>query len=326
MFQFQNLCNSVKFVLIFLLFSSIQSLKAQGIQTLAPNYLRIPEKEFEVNILWKGDSVNGTWEAHSALLLPVTLPGCPKQFYMQFDLGAPSTIFYKSSLQEIQSKYPRLKMNINSSDMLSDFRFLVGTTPVLADSAKVIGYQNTLIDWKNKKSIDIIGTIGGDFIENRFVIFDFRSDRLINGTELSKEIQETVKFTDFMYIQRTVLLPSEIKGKKTVLYFDTGSSAYPLLTDKQTAESLSLPGAGSSQYSVRSWNRSLTATTFKTNDSISIASKKIPIKKVTYMQGASDTQIAQMMKMGIGGMTGNKLFIGSILVLDTKNKKFGLLN
>ena len=44
------------------------------------------------------------------------------------------------------------------------------------------------------------------------------------------------------------------------------------------------------------------------------------------MQGASDTQIAQMMKMGIGGMTGNKLFIGSILVLDTKNKKLGFIN
>jgi hypothetical protein len=129
-----------------------------------------------------------------------------------------------------------------------------------------------------------------------------------------------------MYIRRTVLLPSEINGKKTVLYFDTGSSAYPLLTDKQTAESLARPGTGSTQNPVRSWNRTLTATTFETNDSISIASKKIPIKKVTYMQGASDTQIAQMMKMGIGGMTGNKLFIGSILVLDTKNKKFGFIN
>lgn len=326
MFQLQTLCKAVKLLLICFLFSSLQSLNAQGIPTLAPNYLRIPEKEFKVNILWKGDSVNGNWEAHSALLLPVKLPGCSKQFYMQFDLGAPGTLFYKSSIQEIQSKYPRLKMNINSSDILSDFRFLVGNTPVLADSAKVIAYQNNSIDWKNKESIEIIGTIGGDFIENRFVIFDFRSDRIIIGTELSKEIQESVKFTDFMYIRRTVLLPSEINGKKTVLYFDTGSSAYPLLTDKQTAESLARPGTGSTQNPVRSWNRTLTATTFETSDSISIASKKIPIKKVTYMQGASDTQIAQMMKMGIGGMTGNKLFIGSILVLDTKNKKFGFIN
>jgi hypothetical protein len=31
-----------------------------------------------------------------------------------------------------------------------------------------------------------------------------------------------------------------------------------------------------------------------------------------------------MLRMGIGGMTGNKLFLHYILVLDTKNKKFGL--
>jgi hypothetical protein len=32
-----------------------------------------------------------------------------------------------------------------------------------------------------------------------------------------------------------------------------------------------------------------------------------------------------MMQMGIGGMTGNKLFLNYTLVLDTKNKKFGLM-
>jgi hypothetical protein len=57
-----------------------------------------------------------------------------------------------------------------------------------------------------------------------------------------------------------------------------------------------------------------------------LASHKLPIKFATYIEGASDTQIQQMMKMGIGGMTGNKLFLNATLVLDTRNKKFGVLS
>jgi hypothetical protein len=33
-----------------------------------------------------------------------------------------------------------------------------------------------------------------------------------------------------------------------------------------------------------------------------------------------------MKRMGIDGMTGNKSFLNSVLVLDTRNKKFGVLH
>ena len=62
-----------------------------------------------------------------------------------------------------------------------------------------------------------------------------------------------------------------------------------------------------------------------TGDSITIAFNKIPINKATYIEGASDAQVKQMMKMGIGGMTGNKLFLRSLLFLDLRNKKFSVV-
>jgi hypothetical protein len=40
----------------------------------------------------------------------------------------------------------------------------------------------------------------------------------------------------------------------------------------------------------------------------------------------STSKVEQMMQMGIGGMTGNKLFLNYKLVLDTRNKKFGLIH
>lgn len=109
-----------------------------------------------------------------------------------------------------------------------------------------------------------------------------------------------------------------------MLYFDTGSSMYPLLTDKNTAEALALPNTPVLQSKVRSWDTFRTANSLATSASIEIAGVQVPVRFSTYMEGVSDSQVAQMMKMGIGGMTGNKLFVGHILVIDTVNKKFGL--
>src|SRR5690349_21738940 len=96
MLQLQKPFQNVLFVIFSLLCIGLKKSSAQQMPALAPNFLSLPEKNYEIKMLWQGDSVHGRWEPHAALLLPVKLKGCPKQFYMQFDLGAPSTLFYRS--------------------------------------------------------------------------------------------------------------------------------------------------------------------------------------------------------------------------------------
>ena len=111
-----------------------------------------------------------------------------------------------------------------------------------------------------------------------------------------------------------------------MLFFDTGSSAFELITDEATFGLLASTNSVRVQSPVTSWDRTLIAHSITTGDSIEVGLKKIPIKKVTYMEGASTAQVEQMKKIGIGGMTGNKLFLNHQLLLDTKNKKFGVFN
>jgi hypothetical protein len=66
------------------------------------------------------------------------------------------------------------------------------------------------------------------------------------------------------------------------------------------------------------------AHSYPSNQKIEIASRKINVNRATYIEGATDSQVQQMLKMGIGGMTGNKLFSDYILILDTKLKMFGI--
>jgi hypothetical protein len=93
-----------------------------------------------------------------------------------------------------------------------------------------------------------------------------------------------------------------------------------------TANKLAIPNTTTESYPVKSWGRTLTANTVATVDSLEMALLKLPIKKVTYIEGASDSQVQQMLKLGIDGMIGNKLFLNNILIIGTKTKKFGIIN
>lgn len=298
---------------------------AQSVPGISDNYLILPEKTQSIKFYWQGDTINAKWEEHTAILLPVKLKNCTKLFFMQFDLGAPYSLFYKNKLVAIQAKYPKVIQFKESNDKLENYTFKIDKMPLLAKQIVVKQFDSSTINWTNKNGIEIIGTIGADLIDGKVVQIDYPNKNLTISQEISEELKSKITLVDFIYAQRRILLPAKIKGKQTILYFDTGSSMYELLTDKKTAQSLAVAGTKVIQNKVKSWDKYLTANTIDTNDSVEIGGSKIAIHKATFMDGVSNSQIEQMMKMGIGGMTGNKLFLVYKLVIDTKNKKFGLI-
>ena len=301
-----------------------QTAHSQGMPALPDNQLQLPTNNFSIPFTWLGDSVNGKWEPHAVLLLPVKLENCRKTFYMQFDLGHPYSVFYKNKLEAIGQKYPNV-IELKDSVKLTHFSFSVGKTTITAASIPVQQFDSTGINWANKKSKDIIGTIGSDLVDGKTVIIDYPNLQITVATSVPGKIKKKVSLTGFMYVMRSIILPAKINGEQTMLYFDSGSSMYELLTDKKTAEALALPNSKATQNRVRSWDRLLTANSLPSNASIEINGRSIPIHQTTFMEGMSNSQVERMMKMGIGGMTGNKLFLPYKLILDTKNKKFGLL-
>jgi hypothetical protein len=283
----------------------------------------LPDERFKIPFTWKGDSINGQWENYAAMLIPVKLDGCPKQFYMQFDVGAPYSLFYRNKLKAISSHYP-LAVHIPDSAVTGiGLSFKIGKRKIIASEMMLKQLGDPQINWNNN-AIEIIGTLGADLIGDKTVLIDYPGQKISIGYKIPQKPGLTL--TDLIYANRSIILPALIKGKKTMLFFDSGSSAFELLTNKETAAMLALPGATSVTYPVSSWGKILTATSYASGDSIEIASVKMPLNKVTYIEGASDDQVNRMMKMGIGGMTGNKLFLHSILVLDIKNKQFGILH
>jgi hypothetical protein len=308
----------------FIIASSVRPAMCQSMPALPANQLILPSGPYSIPFTWLGDTVNGVWEPHVALLIPVKLKKCPKLFYMQFDLGSPYSLFYGNKLAAIRTRYPKALRQHHSSGKLNNFSFSLGKMPVSAKEIVVKEFDQSGINWKNKARLEIIGTIGSDVIDAKVLVIDYPAEKLVIGGDIPAELQPKLMLTDFLYARRSIILPATLQGKKTMLYFDTGSSMYPLLTDKTTAETLALPNTPLLHGKVRSWDTFRIANSLATSASIEIANVKVPLRFTTYIEGVSDSQVAQMMKMGIGGMTGNKLLLDYILVIDTANKKFGL--
>lgn len=303
---------------------SAQPCLAQSVPELPPSQLTIPAGEHTFSFAWGGDTLQGEWNPHTALLLPVKLEGCGRQFYMQFDLGSPNSLFYRNKIKGIQEKYLSAQLTMNEDHSLKPFHFYIGNMKVQAGTMEVRSFDTTTLS-SDTGYREIIGTLGADLIENKVLIMDYSREQITIADIIPFNLASQMTLTGFTFARRSVLLPAMILGKRTMLFFDTGSSAFQLLTNKETWQALAEPGAVPAQYAARSWNRMLMAHTISTHDSLTMAGQPIPIRKVTYVEGASDSQISMMMKLGIGGMTGNALFFQHILVLDTRHQQFGLL-
>lgn len=321
--QSKSIKRSLVVIFFAIMFHNIA--KAQSIPNIPDNYLVLPTKAHSITFYWQGDTINSNWEEHTAILLPVQLNNCPKLFFMQFDLGSPYSLFYKNKLVSIQAKYPKAIPLKESDEKMTNYSFKIDKMPLLAKQIVIKQFDSSSINWADKNSIEIIGTIGADLIDGKVAIIDYPNNKLTISQTIPTKMESKFSSSDFIYTQRRILLPARIKGKQTMLYFDTGSSMYELLTNKKTAQSLAIDNSEPIQTKVKSWDKYLTANTVFTNDSIEISGIEIPIRKATFIDGISNSQVEQMMKMGIGGMTGNKLFLEYILILDTKNKKFGLV-
>lgn len=292
-------------------------------QEVPENQLVIPAKTNVIPFTWQGDSIHSVWEPHTAMLVPVKLKHCARTFYMQFDLGSPYSLLYKNKTDAIRAKYPRSLPPDTAAGQLYLFSFKTGKVKVTARKILVNQYDSSAIDWSHTNGIEVIGTLGADMIDGRVASIDYPGRTITLSQDIPHQ-GDPVKMVDFMYAYRRVLLPAKIKGRETLLYFDTGSSMFELLASKETVLQLAVPNASPQQFPVRSWNRTLTANVLASDQSIEIAHTLVPLHSSAYIDGVSDTQVKQMLKMGISGMTGNKLFLNYVLILDTKNNKFGL--
>ena len=267
------------------------------------NCLHIKNESGKVQIKW-GDE-------KKSMLLPIHFESDTTTYYFQFDTGSPSTLLYKNAITEIKS--------IAINDKTAQANFKIGKSVVKSEKWKVIDFGSKPQDGNLK----IIGTIGTDILENRKTILNFKDNYVVfNCAEEPKKLQN--KSFDFIFKKRKIIIPATLQGNKEKFLYDSGTSGYELLTNKEIWDKLKIKNSKILSENGRSWNNILTTYTAETNETINFTHTQIPLHHITYVEGFSKTQYYMMKFSGMSGMLGNKMFLQKQMYIDAKNMKMAI--
>lgn len=274
------------------------------------NHLNVAGMAENITLSW--DTAEGN--SHAAVLLPVRIKGIDNVFYMQLDSGSPTTLFYKNSIQSIQAKFQD-KININEKQNRISMQFSIGNMSVTSDF-EVLNYGNT-VNFESAKPGNIIGTIGTDLFEKRIVILDLKNEVCSFVEKINENGFETFEFK-----KRKILMPGTIGGQKLKLLYDSGTSGYELLTNREEWQKYRRLNGNIKKEKGNSWGNVLTVISAPADQVIKIGNRELKLSEVTYVEGTSQMQNLLMKTSGMQGMIGNKLFLNHTLIVDCKNEKF----
>lgn len=275
-----------------------------------------PENKLKVS--GRAENIPMTWDAadensHAALLLPVRLKGVDLTFYMQFDSGSPTTLFYKNSLKSIGTQF-RTQIQSGNGQNHIPMQFSIGEMGVISDF-ELLNYGSAIDSDANNKNI--IGTIGTDLLEKRIVILDFKK----SGCSFVENFNEK-GFETFEFRKRKIMIPGVVGGENLKLLYDSGSSGYELLTNREEWERYRIPNGSIKIEKGNSWGNVLTVVSAPADQPVKIGKSELQLSEVTHVEGTSQMQNLLMKTSGMQGMIGNKIFLNHRLILDCKNKKF----
>jgi hypothetical protein len=266
------------------------------------NYLTVENESGAIPFMWLGTEKN-------VLLLPIHFSGNTATYYLQFDTGSPYTLFYSNSIKNI--------IQIAVDKELAKAVFYIGNTKITSDKFKIVNQGNN-----NTKSdpLKIIGTVGADILDSRKTIINFKENYIVfNVTKEPVRFKD--KLIDFKFKKRKIIVKGFLKGKEESFLFDSGTSAYELLTNKEVWQDLKLPTSKINIEKSQSWEKVLTTYTANCNQRLKFGDQELPLNNVTYVEGYSQVQYSMMKFSGMTGMLGNKIFLKNTLYIDcTQNK------
>lgn len=269
------------------------------------NYLKVEHESKIVPIQWIGDDKN-------ALMVPIHFPQDTTTYYLQFDTGAIYTEFYSKAIQHLKGIAIKNKQTTTS--------FYIGKMKITSNKIKI---SNTGKILKKNDPIKIVGTLGADILENRKTLIDFRNNHIIfNLSQSPDEFRNNL--IDFKFKKRKIVIHGNLKGKDEKFLYDSGTSAYELLTNKETWEKLRLPQSKVKAENAQSRPHILTTYTAGSHEMIRLGNKDILLSEVTYVEGFSQTQYMLMKFSGMTGMLGNKIFLHNKIYIDCVQEKIGI--
>ncbi len=262
-------------------------------------------------------------EPHEAILIPVQVPGMKHKFYWQFDTGAPQSVFYQRALESMENLgFPLERLVKDSMALVSQFNMMHHEIPMTFEGIKLYynyGQHFTVSDTTQRLKL---GTIGGDYYHDKVLIINFKEQYIQTYRNPPNWITELNGFESFIYEGRRMLLPAHVHDQDLHLFYDSGSSAFGLITTKNRYKRHTDRSDPEVTFDANSWGKKIPIHNKSTDQKIIIGGQTLDLRRMSYvgMYGALQRFVTPFTR--IGGWLGNKPFLDHVMIIDTRNKRF----
>ncbi|MEM5564999.1 hypothetical protein WNY78_07780 [Psychroserpens sp. AS72] len=291
-----------------------------------PNHLEYSFESKPIYFEWTGDTIGGFYEPQVAIIIPLKIEGLAHHFYMQFDTGSPHSFIYEKDLNSLRS----IGMDINEvikddARYVEHFDFVLDGNHIKASMIKILQNYGHTFDKNDSIGRIGIGTIGSDFIGNRITAIDFKHQKIQLFDNRPKWMTSLPKFKPFDFTGRRIMLPVTVDNKDYEFLYDSGCSAFGLITTKNRFDKYTNGNTKEVNYDAKSWKSSIPIRSKKTDKLVSIGNANLKLKRVSYVDMYTTLQPLITPFTKIGGWLGNQPFNESTLIIDTKTEEFTVI-
>ncbi len=291
-----------------------------------PDYLTFTSDFKPIEFEWTEDTYGDYIEKHDIIKIPVKIGNLPYQFYFQLDTGAPTTLIYETPLKTLMEIDNRLSITKkDGKSYLKELSLLIGGSKMELKTVKVHPNYGGVINRSDTLKQQKIGSIGADLL-NKFVTeIDFKNQFIKFYKKKENWMGEKRDFQKFDFSGRRFMLPCKIDGKGHELFYDSGSSAFGLITTRGRYRKYSKKETKEIFYDAARWGDALPIKHKATTKTMKMSGLEIPLKRVSYVDMYASFQGIISPFTNIGGWLGNKPFLDYSLILDAPNEEFVIL-
>ena len=276
---------------------------------------------------WSNNSIGKKEYKKAFMHIPVKVEGLPYNFSFQWDLGA-TTVIYEQNAKSVFQYYPEFKHQVTRLKSILQFwnsvKIFKNLTLNFGDITAIASYCEYKINYGEKlnlerstdSSIFQLGSIGADLFRNKILIIDYPNERFAVCDSMPDFYK--VSFSDIELDQSgRVLLPLHFRNKNYKILFDNGSSMFPLLvTDDRINEFSTAPATDT--LDINSWGIIHKVISRPIKDSFQLGGQ-------TFSNIMIYTEFRKEARTGhYDAIAGNVLFWNKTIVIDFKNRKFGV--
>ncbi len=274
---------------------------------------------------WTNGELGGKKFDKLTINIPCKVEGIKNPVTFQFDLGSNLTRVYENTFSSLYTINPELEHNIkrisvlqfwNKSKNFEDLSISFGNYTATNKTAFVYKNYGERMKVKNQNDTIHLGTIGADIFNDKVLIIDYPNNQFAICENIPKDYQDNlidIEISKYGF----AILPMKIHGKNYSITFDNGSSIFPIITKAKNISNYST-SADIDTIQISSWGQIHAVTGKLIKDTFELAGQKFSDIKV----------YANHSGLGIDnetdGMRGNALFWDRTIIIDFKNKKFGV--